>query len=55
MNKDEGQVVDKCVKKLSQLQGDLLKNPLTGAHEIWIKKSDMIKLLNEMVKELRGK
>jgi len=53
MNKKEKDIVDKFIKKLSKLNGDLVKNALTGAHEIWIKKADAINVLNEMIKELK--
>lgn len=53
MNKKEKNTIDKYVKKITKLSGDLIKNPLTGAHEIWIKKADLIPLLNDMIKELK--
>ena len=53
MKKKEQEIIDKYVKKITKLNGDLIKNAVSGAHEIWIKKADLIPLLNEMIKALR--
>ena len=53
MNKKEMDTVDEFIKQAAKLPGDLIKNPETGAHDVWIKKSDLLDKLNEMIKALK--
>ena len=53
MNKQEKEFIDKNMKKICKLKGEMLKNKETGAFEIWVKKSTLIEQANEFIKKLK--
>jgi len=53
MNKKKRDTIDNHIKKIISMSGELRLNAATGVHEIWVKKADLLPLLNKMIKELK--
>jgi hypothetical protein len=55
MTKQEQEIIDKCIKKISKLKGEVRSEKGGDGQQlwVWVKKGDVFGLMNAMVKELK--